>query len=272
MPDPGNRRMIRLLLLVLCMMLIATSWLSDARAEKGKTLVFAADPWCPFNCEKKEKAEGFIVDIARSIFGQAGFSVEYKVMPWTRAIVETKTGSLDGIFSAPKSDETEGLLFPQEPVGVMRNALFKKRGASWHYTGPASLSRITIGIVQSYVFPGEIGTYLAARSAEHDPNLKPIAGPEAGPNNILRFALGHVDAIAEDVSVVAYERAKQHIAEDFEIETMIGEPVPVYIAFSRRNGDAEKLAAILDEGVRRLRASGELAAILAKYGVEDWQK
>jgi polar amino acid transport system substrate-binding protein len=43
----------------------------------------------------------------------------------------------------------------------------------------------------------------------------------------------------------------------------------IYIAFSPRSGQPEKLAHILDDGMQRLRASGRLASIFARYHVEE---
>jgi polar amino acid transport system substrate-binding protein len=44
------------------------------------------------------------------------------------------------------------------------------------------------------------------------------------------------------------------------------------VSFSPKKDDAKALAAKLTAGIRELRASGELARILAKYGTTDWAK
>jgi len=46
----------------------------------------------------------------------------------------------------------------------------------------------------------------------------------------------------------------------------------VYIAFSPAISSSKKYAAILDEGIKRLRKEGRLAEILGKYNLEDWVK
>jgi polar amino acid transport system substrate-binding protein len=50
-----------------------------------------------------------------------------------------------------------------------------------------------------------------------------------------------------------------------------GDPNPLYIAFSPSDPRSPAYAALLSEGVVRLRASGRLAAILARYGLADWE-
>jgi polar amino acid transport system substrate-binding protein len=45
----------------------------------------------------------------------------------------------------------------------------------------------------------------------------------------------------------------------------------VYIAFSPGNPKSQEYAQILSKGIQQLRASGELATILKKYGMSDWK-
>jgi polar amino acid transport system substrate-binding protein len=44
---------------------------------------------------------------------------------------------------------------------------------------------------------------------------------------------------------------------------------PLFIAFSPASPDRAELARILDSGIAQLRASGALAAVLARYHVRD---
>ena len=50
-----------------------------------------------------------------------------------------------------------------------------------------------------------------------------------------------------------------------------GMPVAVYIAFSPADPNAKADAALLTAGIVDMRASGRLAAILARYDVRDWK-
>ena len=44
----------------------------------------------------------------------------------------------------------------------------------------------------------------------------------------------------------------------------------LFLAFSPQQPGGAKLAQLLDEGMQRMRKSGELARILQRYGVQDW--
>lgn len=46
---------------------------------------------------------------------------------------------------------------------------------------------------------------------------------------------------------------------------------PMYIACSPVKDISKQLVKWVDEGTRKLRKSGELAKIMAKYGLKDWE-
>jgi polar amino acid transport system substrate-binding protein len=253
--------------------LLAAIWMLSAAmaCAAPQTLTFAADTWCPFNCAPNTLKQGFIVDIVRAVYEPLGYKVNYQVMPWPRAIAEARSGNLSGLLSTPKSAAIQDLLFPKDPVGIMQNALFKRHDDDWRYDGVASLNQERIGLVQGYVFTGEIGQYLNDAIDTHSTYLDLSRGESAGPRNILKLALGRVDLIADDVSVVEYEHNAQHLQVPFDRATDIGPPMMIYVAFPTNNPQSVALAKILDAGVSRLRRSGKLRTILAQYGVEGLQ-
>lgn len=58
----------------------------------GDEITLRADEWCPYNCAPDADKKGFMVDIATAVFEEAGHKVDYKLMPWARAVADTKEG------------------------------------------------------------------------------------------------------------------------------------------------------------------------------------
>jgi len=50
-----------------------------------------------------------------------------------------------------------------------------------------------------------------------------------------------------------------------------GDEDPLFIALSPNNPSSKATAAALGDGIDRLRKSGALKTILARYGVSDWE-
>jgi polar amino acid transport system substrate-binding protein len=82
---------------------------------------------------------------------------------------------------------------------------------------------------------------------------------------------GRVDAYVE-VPVVFWSQVdRMGISRDsFAVAGNLGKADPIYVAFSPAKPESKELAKTLSDGIRALRKSGDLAKILAKYGVADW--
>ena len=80
-----------------------------------------------------------------------------------------------------------------------------------------------------------------------------------------------IDAFVENAPVVYYSlKLYGYNLEEFKESGAPKKGVDLYIPFSPNNPDSTKLAAIFDEGIIKLRQSGELNKILQKYQLEDW--
>jgi polar amino acid transport system substrate-binding protein len=95
-------------------------------------------------------------------------------------------------------------------------------------------------------------------------------GERPGEINAANLALGRLDGIIEDPYVMQHIIAKQKL-KDKVVLAGCGEPTPLYVAFSPKLKNARKLARLFDDGLVELRRNGQLAKILAKYGLNDWK-
>lgn len=75
-------------------------WLaiSLSSISAADTIILVADKWCPYNCTPETERPGFLVEIARRAFELAGHKLEYRLMPWKRAVTEAKRGNVNGII------------------------------------------------------------------------------------------------------------------------------------------------------------------------------
>ena len=88
----------------------------------------------------------------------------------------------------------------------------------------------------------------------------------------MRSASGCFDAFLTEMNTTRYYGTK--IGLNLDEITEIGGSLSAtahYIGFSPENPKSEEYARILDQGMRELRASGELEKILQKYGMSDWK-
>ncbi len=74
------------------------------------TITAAQDPWAPF-VQQNNANPGISVEIVIEAFKTQGHDVDFKIMPWTRALNEVKDGRVDVLVATWFTQETH--LIPQ---------------------------------------------------------------------------------------------------------------------------------------------------------------
>lgn len=251
--------------------LLLCGWLALwGQAAAGEHLILAADEWCPFNCDAADEARpGYIIEVAKQVFSAHGIRVTYVNLPWPRAKARVSEGLVHGLIAATKEDpDTRHLIFPTRPQGQMANVFWGRKASNWQVDGLKSLRQVRLGAIKDYEYGPPLDNYLVT------PNVPVhlVTGNRPLERLIRMLQSDRIDVIVEDLSVFTYTAQSL----DFSDYRMLGdipgtvERAPLYIAFSP-NAQGKRYAEILSEGMQALRESGELAKIMAKYGLQDWQ-
>jgi polar amino acid transport system substrate-binding protein len=246
---------------------------SYAQDNSEKEVVsIVADVWCPYNCDPKSDKPGFMIEIAKQVFEPKGIKVEYKAMPWERAIEETRKGSYTAIVGAAKNDAPD-FLFPSEALGNSTNAFYVKADSSWKFEDISSLNKIALGVIEGYTYESSLDEYIESNKGNPS-KIQSISGDTAIDQNFKKLLKGRIGAYLENINVAQkhisdnslwgkFKMAGQMVTEDVEEQHL-------FIAFSPVNERSQDYARMLSEGVQELRKSGKLKDILNRYNVQDW--
>lgn len=249
---------------------IAAFAFAAAAGARADTITLVADPWCPHNCEPGTDKPGYAIDIAKAVFEKAGHKVDYKVLPWTRALADTRAGKFDGAVGAGSTDR-EGLILPKEAIGQSQNGAYVKASSTWTLAGVKSLESVVTGVVLDYTYPGTFGEYVTA-NAKDAKRIVASAGANALEQNLRRMIAGRgIDVVVDDIAVVSFNLKELNLANDVKLAGAVDEPDPIYIGFAGGKATSQAYADLLDAGIADLRKSGKLQEILGKYGVKDWK-
>ena len=241
-----------------------------APSDAAKVVTLRADPSCPSNCEPGSDHPGYDVELAEKIFGKAGYKVDYKLLSWSRTLVEVRKGAIDGFVAGIKTDAPD-FIFPEEPGGVMVTGFAVRKDSGWRWDGVKSLDGKVLGYIPDYQYFPELKTYIDANTADAK-KVQGIAMMNATQLNLKKLSIGRVDVVCDDSSVLEYYIKVMGLSDKVVLAGGAGDVIPSYIAFGPTNPRAHELAAIWDAGIKRMRASGELKAVLDRYGVPDWKK
>jgi polar amino acid transport system substrate-binding protein len=251
--------------------IIAVGMLLAVNAYSQSVVSFRADSYMPYCGDPADSKPGFAVEILKAVFEKDGVKVDYATMPWKRAVGEAEKGVINGVIGAYKSD-TPDFIFPEESLGLAQNTFFLKKGSTWKFETVASLKGKRLGVISGYSYGETLDNYVKQNKANTQ-----LVDESTGDNGldqaVRKLQAGRIDVFVEGKVVFWAQVNKLGVSKDDFIEAGVAnEAEPIYVSFSPKKDDAKALAAKFTAGVAELRKSGELAKILAKYGVQDWAK
>jgi polar amino acid transport system substrate-binding protein len=249
-------------LLLRCLFLLAAVPL--CHPSHAETWTFRADSFCPYNCDPAGPNPGYMVEILQRAARSHGHTLDYKLMPWPRALEQARDGKITGVIAMVINDQ-EGLLVSNR-LGVEANCLFVKKGSALSYGKPADLNNFgRIGIVEGYGYPEEFEKWKTANVRK----VQALAGDNTLEMQAKKLASGHIDAFLENVNVVRY--AEPTIPE-LKSTANAGclSSVGLFAGYSKKNPKAKEIKAQIDQELTAMKNSGELRKLLDKYRVAPW--
>lgn len=264
-------------------------------AKELKKVTFHVDEWCPYNCDQEMPKKGYVVDIVKKIFGDAGYEVDVKIVTWSRAISDLIKGKSDVIFGlgyggvfdeevleARKdiSDKEAVKAVNDEKISTVLGAgsqeffALKSEKIKWDYSRSIAENskNFMLGIQQDYDYGEEIMDYLASNPKGH----LTIAGDDPLARLMKMADKGRINLIPEDKNAFLSAASALNRADDFESvfdqPDSFKEDSDLLLVFSPKDKKrSQKLNQIVHDGLSKIRKNGELKKILDKYGLKDWK-
>ncbi len=237
---------------------------APALAQGQKTIVIAADEWCPINCEANGKRQGVGIDLARAIFEPLGYKVNYTVMPWAEALKQVRAGKISAVVGASRTD-SKSLIFPDNPISEVSDNFYIRTGSPWRYQGPHTLKNRRIGITQDYGY-GDVMTRFIAQNKFTADVLYVAKGTTPLKDNIDRLLNGKIDILVESKVVMDYTIRNERLSDKIVWAGSAPQDY-VYLAFSPALPQSKQLAAVYDAAIRSMKTNGRLKQFYASYGM-----
>lgn len=234
---------------------------STVAAETGTgtdpLVLLAEDDWYPYAAAVDGEPRGISVDLVRAAYAAVGVEVEFRIASYARCMELVNQGKYVGCFNTPVGESAlENQLLPEEALDRNPAWVYKRADNEADIDELADLHGEPIGIVNGY------------RYADHFMNDPRLVREPAGSDlqNLKKLAAGRLEY------VVLYERVAEWLVGqygermDLDVEPVVqvGE-LALYVSFSRQHPRAQEAMAKFDEGLRRLKQSGEYARIMAEW-------
>ena len=254
----GINSMIQALKTITCITIFALYSVHAA----SQAVSIRSDEWFPINGPPGDEPPGFQIELAEKVFDQ----VDYRLMPWGRAVEEVEDGKFDCVVGS-YIDDTPGFILPTENWGMDQTGVFVRDEDNWKYTAPETLLSRKVGVIRGYDYDEAINDYIKNRKDV----FKSLGGNDALSKNILKLNAKRIDTVIESVPVMQAKIREMNLEGEFILAGALTEPQPLYIACSPNNPKSKQLIEMVDKKTKELRASGELERIMQKYGLSDWK-
>lgn len=238
--------------LFLCLAL----WVVWARA--GTTIVIGAeDDWAPYSSASGQRAQGFAVDVVREAFALRGITVQFRALPYSRCMAETRAGRLLACFDAvPNSLIRPHYLWPQLPLFSTRMNIYALAGARQHGLRTRNLEGHTVGVQRDYEYGEEFDVNTRIQRRVVDKNEQGF--------RMLRAGRIEYMAAEERIANALFRSKPNEFAGRFTLVGTVDTP-DLYIAFSRLAPASAAMLAAFNQGYAKLRNSPRYGEIERRW-------
>jgi polar amino acid transport system substrate-binding protein len=197
---------------------------------------------------------GVSVEIADAALRTQGYTVSNRIMPWARALEETRQGRIDVILDAWWSQErSEGFIFSRPYINGPVKFL-KRAGDPFRYSDTSSLKGKSIALVRNYAYGDE---FLNAT------NYEPVLVTHFLQGAYM-LSLGRVDLAIEN-ELVARSRFKRDAPELLNKLQFAEQPLGdhyVYVIAGYKHPEHLKIIGAFNKGLKVILENGTYRKIL----------
>ncbi len=234
---------------------------------QAETLSIRADYWYPMNGEPNNDKPGYMIELATKIFNKKGIDIDYQLMPWNRAVKQTRKGDFDCVVGTYKED-TPDFVFPKNNWGWDKPQLYIHKNDNWTFNNNyKSLLNRRVGLITGYAYQHNFDEFALHNKGIH---FQYISGDHALEVNINKILAERIDTLIESESVLQATLAKMNLAHELKAVGSITAPIKMYMACSPNKPSSQKYVDIIDAAMPALIKSGELTKIMKKYGLQSW--
>lgn len=188
----------------------------------------------------------------------SGYPVQFKFMPWARAVEKAREGVYDGYLPEYYSESLQKDFFVSDPFPGGPLGIFKRKADQISFRTLSDLKPYTIGVVRGYINTREFdeAAYLHKVVANNDiANFRMLVGKR-------------IDLVVADKFVGTYLLRRDMPDREGDVEFMgpILEEKNLYLCISKKTINAESKIKAFNEGLKVIKENGKLASILHDNG------
>ena len=227
---------------------------------QAQTPKVVTDNYPPYTITGGNKVSGVFVEILDASLKKSGGTAQYDVVPWARATAMAESGEVTATVPWFKTAEREAIYIFSDPVISATNKIFIKKGGKV----PANLDWKTYADFKPYKFGGVTGYWYEEGFKKAGVPLEMVTKDE---QNVQKLAAGRIDAFITD-ELVGWALIKKMLPGKEGEFTTVDKPEsvsPLHVIAGKKAAGSAKFIESVNDGLKKIRASGEYDKIAAKY-------
>nr|WP_312230336.1 transporter substrate-binding domain-containing protein [Pseudomonas sp.] len=224
----------------------------------AEPLRLVADSWPPYT-DQSLPGNGVAVELVSAALSRAGYTSDYREVPWQRAVLGLQRGDYDVLITAWYSKEREAFGHFSAPYLVNRIRVVQRKGAAIPFTQLSDLYAHEIAVRRGYA-------YSAAFMADDRLQKVEVSSFESAAQMLHH---GRVSLALEDEYVARFLFADplKEIADDLEFLPMPLSENGLHLLIRLSRADHVEVARRFDAAIAAMQADGSYAEIMARYGL-----
>ncbi|OOE85810.1 amino acid ABC transporter substrate-binding protein [Salinivibrio siamensis] len=223
----------------------------------ARTLTAAQDPWPPFVTTDPNRP-GISVELVKAAMATQGYEVEFKNMPWARALDAVSKGNIDLLPATWHTEARTEFLRYSNPYMSNQLTFIKRADDVFQFSSLNDLQGKVVGIVRDY---GYGDAFLEATHFD-----KPAANNLA--TNLKKLLADRIDLTLEDKVVAQSVMQEEGLdSNQFAFTDQALSTNPLHITSGKANPDSQMFINAYNKGLNTIKADGTFEKILKKYGI-----
>jgi polar amino acid transport system substrate-binding protein len=239
---------------LLCVFLLcgAHAWAGD------RIRIGAEDDWSPYSSSVNGKPQGCAVDLVRAAWAASGLDVELVPLPYARCMKEVDRGDLAGCFDTLRDPVLESKYrWHQQPLFQARIGIYGRvtPGLAPTALGLENLRGKRIGTTHGYDYGAAFDGDATMLRDEAPSDL----------SSLRKLVAGRVDyALVFDRVANAIAKTHPDLGKNYALQGVLVSP-NLYLSFSPNYPHIDSIVMRFDQGLAKVRKSGEYARIEALW-------
>ena len=241
--------------LVLFIILILNS---NFLVAEVKTFSLITGDWYPY-IGNKLKNQGWTMEVARAALESQGYVVTLRLVPWQRAMAESKQGAADALFLSYYVKEREQWYVFSDPMGQARTGFFALKSRHIRFQTLPGLKSLTVGLTRGAAVSPEFDAANYLKKEETADDL----------GSLRKLLKGRIDLYAGPELVAKHLMKMELMADQREKIEFIEPPLAthnLYLAISKKAKNYQQKREDFNRGLKLIKENGQYRKILNSHG------